>query len=184
MVIDARGMLDVFVTFMRVGSLGFGGGPSMVPLLQEEVVDVRGWLTAAEFAELLALGNALPGPIMTKLAAVIGQRVAGLPGSMAGLVGLVLPSALMMGALAAAAVALSDQPRIAGALRAARPAVVGMLAWTAWVVAKGSSSGLDARGTAWFAAIAVASFGVLVFLDLHPALVLVVAMLVGALWLA
>ncbi len=179
-----RMLLDILITFTRVGIFGFGGGPSMIPLLQEEVVDVRGWIDAREFVDLLAMGNVLPGPITTKLAAVIGHRLAGTPGAVAGIVGLTLPTAAMMIGLAAIAVEVAGSPRAAGALRAARPAVVAMLAWTAWIVGAASSDGLDARGIAWFAGIAIASFALLTWGNAHPALVIVIAAIVGALFLS
>lgn len=178
-----RMIVDILTTFTRVGVFGFGGGPSMIPLLQEEVVDVRGWMDAREFVDLLALGNVLPGPITTKLAAIIGFRLAGAPGAIAGILGLTAPTALAMIGLAALAVEVSGSARAQGALRAARPAVVAMLAWTAWVVGSASSAGLDARGRAWFAAIGLAAFALLTWGNVHPAVVIVLAAIVGALFL-
>lgn len=174
---------SVFVTFARCGAFGFGGGPSMIPLMQQEVVNARGWLTDAEFVDLLAMGNALPGPITTKLAAVIGWRQAGSLGAAAGLVGMVLPTALMMMVVAATIAAYQDRPRAQGALRAARPAVVALLAWTAWDVGRGVTGALTPSGRAWFGVIVVASFALLV-LKVHPALVIVLAALIGAFALA
>ncbi|MDA0747053.1 MAG: chromate transporter, partial [bacterium] len=58
-------LLDIFVSFTKVGVFAYGGGPSMIPLVQEEVVDVHGWMTIEEFADALAMGYALPGPIAT-----------------------------------------------------------------------------------------------------------------------
>lgn len=173
----------VFVTFTRCGAFGFGGGPSMIPLMQQEVVVGRGWLTDAEFVDLLAMGNALPGPITTKLAAVIGWRQAGSLGAAAGLVGMVLPTALIMLAVAATVAAYQDRPRAKGALSAARPAVVALLAWTAWDVGRGVTRTMPPAGLAWFGAILAASFVLLLF-DVHPAVVLVLAALVGAVALA
>ena len=182
--IGANILWDILVTFTRVGMFGFGGGPSMIPLLQEEVVEVRGWIDASEFADLLAMGNVLPGPITTKLAAVIGQRLAGPPGVIAGLVGLTVPTAVLMTGLAAFAMEFSDNPRVIGALKAARPAVVAMLAWTAWIVGSAASQGLESRGLLWFGGIAIAAFALLTWGDLHPALVIVMAAIIGSIFLA
>ena len=54
---------EIFLAFAKVGILGYGGGPSMIPLVQVEVVEVHHWLTNQEFVDTLAMGNALPGPI-------------------------------------------------------------------------------------------------------------------------
>lgn len=58
----------IFMVFFRVGILGFGGGPSSIPLVKIEVVDKYGWMTNEDFQDTLAIANVLPGPIITKLA--------------------------------------------------------------------------------------------------------------------
>ncbi|MEO8083445.1 MAG: chromate transporter [Ardenticatenales bacterium] len=174
---------SVLVTFTRCGVFGFGGGPSMIPLMQQEVVHSRGWLTDREFADLLAMGNALPGPITTKLAAVIGWRLAGPLGAAAGLIGMAVPTALLMMVVAATIAAYQDRPRAQGALAAARPAVVALLAWTALEVGRGTTSGLSTSALAWYAAILVGSLALLMF-NVHPAIVVVTAALIGAVALA
>ncbi len=58
----------IFLAFFRVGMLGYGGGPASIPLVHKEVVDHYKWMTDEEFGDVLALGNTLPGPIVTKLA--------------------------------------------------------------------------------------------------------------------
>ena len=72
-------LLRLFISFTKVGVFAYGGGPSMIPLVQEEVVDVNGWMTIEEFTDALAMGYALPGPIATKMAAYIGYKVAHIP---------------------------------------------------------------------------------------------------------
>ncbi|MCK4235643.1 MAG: chromate transporter, partial [Candidatus Krumholzibacteria bacterium] len=68
---------SIFFSFLRVGLFGFGGGPALIPLIEKEVVDHYGWLTAEEFIDVLAMANALPGPIATKMALCIGLRMGG-----------------------------------------------------------------------------------------------------------
>ena len=87
---------DLFVSFTKVGIFAYGGGPSMIPLIQEEVVDRNAWMTIEEFTDALAMGYALPGPIATKMAAYIGYQVADTPGLLVALFGTVFPSLLMM----------------------------------------------------------------------------------------
>ena len=58
-----RDLWQLFVAFAKVGTFGYGGGPSMIPLVQEEVVNVHHWMDNQEFVDALAMGNALPGPI-------------------------------------------------------------------------------------------------------------------------
>ena len=83
--------LEIFLAFLIPGILGYGGGPSSIPLVEREVVGTYEWMTTAEFAEVLALGNALPGPILTKMGAYIGYEAGGVFGSIVAISESVLP---------------------------------------------------------------------------------------------
>src|SRR5699024_587165 len=76
--------------------LGYGGGPATIPLLEDEVVGRYEWFTTQEYSEMVALGNGLPGPIATKLAAYIGYEQGGILGAFVGLFGSVAPSMVLM----------------------------------------------------------------------------------------
>lgn len=88
--------VQLFMAFFFPGILGYGGGPASIPLIEHEVVDNYGWMSTAQFSEVLALGNALPGPIATKMAGYIGYEVAGVGGAIVALAATVLPSLLLM----------------------------------------------------------------------------------------
>ena len=122
---------ELFLAFARVGIFGYGGGPSVIPLLQREVVG-HGWLTETEFIDALAVGNALPGPIATKMSVYIGYKLAGASGIGAALLGMLLPSTIAMLVVAIFFFTLKDAPWVKAALTAVRPAVVGLLIWTAY----------------------------------------------------
>ncbi len=87
---------EIFLAFFIPGIVGYGGGPSSIPLIQAEVVDRYGWFTVSEFGEILAVGNALPGPIATKMAGYIGYEVGGIVGSFVALFATVAPSLIAM----------------------------------------------------------------------------------------
>lgn len=87
---------DIFVAFFRSGILGFGGGPSTIPLVHKEVVETFQLMTDDEFTDVLAIGNTLPGPIITKMAGYIGYRAGGVLGMVTAILAAVLPSACMM----------------------------------------------------------------------------------------
>lgn len=165
---------EIFVSFVKVGMLGYGGGPSSIPLMKAEVVG-RGWMTETDFLDALAMGNALPGPIATKMSAYIGYKLAGVAGGAAGLVGTVMPSVLLMIGLAVAFMGIKDHPKVGAMLHAVRAAVVGLLLWTAWDLGR---SGVRSWDTLL---IALATFAVVSFLQVHPAVAILVAALVGLL---
>lgn len=165
--------LQLFWGFAKVGLLGFGGGPSMLPLMQAEVVRA-GWLSDEQFLEGLAVGNALPGPISTKMALYVGWEQAGLLGALSALVGVMSPSGVLMLALAAVIVRYREHEYVKGALAGAKPAVVGMLFFVA--VSLAPSGVKEWRG----ALLAVAAFAAL-YVNVHPAFVMVAAVLIGML---
>lgn len=166
-------MLDLFLTWARVGATTFGGGPSMVPMIQAECVR-KGYVDEAAFVDGLALANTLPGPIATKLAIWVGWTYAGAPGLVVALVGLLLPSGVAMLALIGIFGRYRDTPAATGALAWARPAVIGLLVWTVIDLAP---AGVGSSGAGVVAAVAV----VALLAGAHPAAVMGVAMGLGAL---
>ena len=164
---------QIFVTFAKVGVLGYGGGPSLIPLVQTEVVTVHRWFTAEEFVDTLATGNALPGPIATKMAGYVGYKLAGLPGAVAGVTGMILPSLVLMLALASVLLAYKDTRYVQATLKAVRPVVVALLAITIWEILPSSIRGWDT------ALIGVVAFAAVVGLNLHPALAILAAAILG-----
>jgi len=85
---------DLFWSFFIANILGYGGGPATIPLIQNEVVNNYEWMTLSEFGDLLAIANALPGPIATKLAGYIGFELGGVLGAFIALSATILPSAI------------------------------------------------------------------------------------------
>ena len=69
--------VDLLLGFGRVGLFGFGGGQAMIPLMEQECVQQAEWMNSEEFIDALAMGNALPGPIAIKMAAMVGWKVGG-----------------------------------------------------------------------------------------------------------
>src|SRR3972149_4435765 len=86
---------ELFLVFSRVAFFAWGGGPASMGLMQRETV-AAGWLTAEEFADALALGNALPGPIAPQVSAYIGYKLAGIWGAISAVTGTILPTTVLM----------------------------------------------------------------------------------------
>jgi chromate transporter len=165
--------LQLFLSFARVGLFGFGGGPSMLPLMQAECVR-QGFVTDEQFIEGLAVGNSLPGPISTKMALYVGYQDSGVAGALAATAGVLAPSTVLMAALTVVLLRNRDNPYVAGALKGVKPVIVGMLAFVAVDLAP---SGI----ASWFGAIlAVAAFAALLA-RVHPGVVIAVAAVIGAL---
>jgi chromate transporter len=167
----------LFWTFFKVGILAYGGGPSMIPLMEQEVVQSQKWMSIPEFTDVLALGNALPGPIATKMALAVGYRIEGMTGGFIALFGLLLPSTILMLAVLLFFLALKDSPRMHSMLRGMRPAVMALLFITAYDVGKDSVISIPT------AIIGIATFFIFLFTKLHPAIALLLSGLIGLLFL-
>lgn len=175
---------QLFWSFTKVGIFGFGGGPSMIPLIQEEVVEVQHWLSQEEFLDAFAFGNALPGPIATKLAGYVGYKVAGVLGAVAGLVGIAVPTIIAMIALGGFYLRYKDNPMFESFLRGVRPVVVALLAIVVWQFAPkafGTPPQWLANWALWF--LALAAFVLSIRFNVHPALLIVIGGVVGIVFL-
>ena len=93
-------LLDMFLTFAKVGVMTFGGGYAMLPILQREVVDSKGWATEEELMDYFAIGQCTPGVIAVNTATFIGQKNRGMIGGISATLGVVFPSLLIISALA------------------------------------------------------------------------------------
>ncbi len=131
---DWKLIWDLFVICTKVSILTWGGGPASIALMQRETA-AAGWMTSEEFADSVAIGNALPGPIAPKLAAHVGFKMAGITGAIAGVTGSVLPTTIIMLLAVAFFFTIKDRPEVKAMLKAVRPLVVGMLLWTAYEMA-------------------------------------------------
>ncbi|HWO77277.1 MAG TPA: chromate transporter [Bacillus sp. (in: firmicutes)] len=160
---------NIFVAFFRVGILGFGGGPSSIPLFHKEVVGKYKWMNDDEFSDILALGNALPGPIATKMAGYIGYRVSGIPGLIVSLIATILPTVVAMILLLTVLNAYKDEPWVHGMSQAVVPVVMVMLGVLTWDFYKKSDQSLGWKT----AVLMVAGSAILIqFLGLHPAIII------------
>ncbi|PTX64694.1 chromate transporter [Melghirimyces profundicolus] len=159
---------QIFLAFFRVGMLGYGGGPSSIPLVHGEVVKKYKWMNDEEFSDVLALGNALPGPIATKMAGYIGYRVSGIKGCLVGVAAMVLPTVLIMIFLLGFLMAYKDSPRVQGMTAAVRPVVAVMLTVLAYSFFKKSWGEQKGAGTVAIAGVTALAL----FFDTHPALVI------------
>jgi len=100
-------LVDLFVTFAKVGVMTFGGGYAMLPILQREVVDNKGWATEEELMDYFAIGQCTPGIIAVNTATFIGQKRKGTAGGILATLGVVFPSLIIISLLAGVITAFS-----------------------------------------------------------------------------
>lgn len=120
-------LFNLFWAFLKSGTLGFGGGQAMIPLIENETVTRFNLINTTDFYETVALSNALPGPIATKLAVSIGFETAGLIGSLIALIAVILPSSLGILMVMQLLERFRYIPFVQGMQLAAKPLVVALI---------------------------------------------------------
>lgn len=119
--------LQLFLAFMQIGALSFGGGYAAIPLIQAQTIDRYGWLTQSDFADLVTIAEMTPGPIAINAATFIGNMTAGIPGALCATAGVILPSCIFVTILAVLYARYRNLRIMQGILQSLRPAVVAMI---------------------------------------------------------
>lgn len=121
-------LLQLFWSFFQVGLFSIGGGYAAMPLIQEQVVDLHGWLQMSEFADVITISQMTPGPIAINSATFVGIRIAGIWGAVIATLGCILPSCIIVLLLAYLYYKYRNLSAVQGVLGGLRPAVVAMIA--------------------------------------------------------
>lgn len=167
--------LQLFVSFFKVGLFTFGGGYAMIPLIQREIIEARGWLTLEQFIDMVAIAEMTPGPIAVNAATLVGFRMGGFWGSVLATLGVVAPSSIIVTAFAMALSRVKNSPWLERFFRGVRPAVVSLVAYAGFSMARSTV------GDAPSLAIMAITFFLLLRSRLHPIMLLVLAAFAGAL---
>jgi len=120
--------LDLFLTFARVGVCTFGGGYAMLPILQREVVEKKGWCTEEELADYFAIGQCTPGIIAVNTATFVGSKHKGVLGGITATLGMVFPCLVIITVIAAFLQNFAHIPAVRHAFNGVRAAVVALIA--------------------------------------------------------
>jgi chromate transporter len=187
---------QLFILFSRVALFSWGGGPASMALMQREATAAMWtppgtttpvpWVTPEEFADALAVGNALPGPIAPQVSAYIGYKLAGISGAITATLGTVFPTTLLMLIMVVLFFGIKDNPLVQAMLKAVRPVIIGLLLWTAYSMAI-TVFGIHQLGLGkavvqgWDKIlIALIAFGLLTFTKLNPVFIILAAAAIGA----
>jgi chromate transporter len=173
--------LHLFWSFFIANLLGYGGGPATIPLIQNEVVNHYKWMTISEFGDVLAIGNALPGPIATKMAGFIGYQLGGVFGAIVALAATILPSAIAIILLFKFVNLFKDSPKIKLMTKSVQPIIAILLAVMAYQF---FLSAFENSGILHLLLLALVSYVALIRMKIHPSLVIVGALFYGGFFLS
>src|SRR5213594_1268948 len=152
-------LTELAALFLRLGATSFGGPAAHIAMMEDEVVRQRGWLTRAEFLDLLGATNLIPGPNSTELAIHIGHRRAGWPGLLVAGACFIVPAMLIVLALAWAYVRFGRLPEAAGLLYGVKPVVIAIVLQALLGLARAAVKS-PTLGVAGAAAVAATAAGV------------------------
>ena len=161
--------LELFLTFLQIGAVSFGGGYGMISLIREEVL-THGWLTEKQLLDMIAVSESTPGPIAVNMATFIGSAQGGILGSFLATLGVILPSFIVILIIASLTVEASlirsflKYQGVQAFLSGIRPCVIGLILATAFTMligvlfgfkSAGNSLALDVKGIIIFVIIAI-----------------------------
>lgn len=172
---DKPRLLELFFVFAKIGGLTIGGGYVMLPVMQHEVVEKRGWITAHELTDYYALGQSVPGIIATNSAALIGMNKRGGVGAVVAVAGMTMPSIVVIVCIAAFLTPFMDLSLMQRAFSGVRAAVVAMMGVAVWKLGRLAIKG---PGTAL---VAIVAFLLVAVLAVSPVVVLICGALAGPL---
>jgi len=166
-------LLDLFLTFARIGGLTFGGGYAMLPMIQQEVVEKRKWATNEEVMDYYAVGQCTPGIIAVNTATFIGYKLRGIVGGVVATAGVVAPSVVIISIIAAFLQNFADLAIVQHAFAGIRVAVAVLV--TSAIIKLWKSGVKDGIGIA--ICVATALFQIL--MGASPIYIVVIAILLG-----
>lgn len=117
----------LFTCFAKIGAFTIGGGYAMIPIIEREVVEKRGWVTREEFPDIIAIAQSAPGLLAVNVSIFVGHRVRGVAGSLIATLGCILPPFLMILLIAAVFTDFKDNAIVERIFRGVRPVVVAVI---------------------------------------------------------
>ncbi|MCP3738122.1 chromate transporter [Rossellomorea sp. BNER] len=129
-------LFQIFWTFFKISPVTFGGGFAMIPLIEKEVVEKRKWLKSEDVTDVFALSQSVPGGVAINSATFIGQRIGGIKGAIAAMIGVSLPTFLIVLTLGISYFFIQDHPKVEAAFLSIRASIVAIIAYAAIKIAK------------------------------------------------
>ena len=163
--------LELFWSFFKIGLFTFGGGYAMIPIIRHEVIEKQHWIDDDQFVELLTLAQSAPGPISLNTSVFVGYKMRGYAGAIAALLGVVLPSFIILLIIAVYFSHIRDNATVDAAFKGMRPAVVALIISPIVSLARGMGF--------WRYLVAAATAVAIWFLALSPIYLILAAAAVG-----
>lgn len=166
--------LKIFIIFFKIGLFTFGGGYAMLPLIEREIIETRHWITEDDFIDVLAVAEMTPGPIAVNSATFVGYRIGGLSGAVAGTLGVVLPSFIVILLIVTSLYQYRYHPKVVKTFKGIKPVVIALIIFASFKLGVKQHWNIASIG------IAVIAFLLLLF-NIHPFIVIMLGAIAGML---
>ena len=168
---ELKVLFQIFWTFFKISPVTFGGGFAMIPLIEKEVVEKRKWLKSEEVADVFALSQSVPGAVAINSATFIGQRIGGVKGAIAAMIGVSLPTFFIVLLLGVLYFFIQDHPKVVAAFISIRVSIVAIIVYAAIKIAKTAIVDKSTFG--------IMIIGIPALFFIHPIIAIVVGALTG-----
>ena len=170
-----RELLVLYLAFVKIGAFTFGGGLAMMPIMQRELIEKRGWVTEDELIDYFAIGQSTPGIIAVNVATFIGYKKLGWLGGIIGTIGVVTPSWVIIMLLAGAISSVDQYPLAQKALKGINVAVAALLTS---VIVKFSKKTIK---NIWNALFMLLAFALIYFFKVQSVWIILTSLIIGCL---
>src|SRR5690625_264354 len=171
--IQFKTLIKLFLTFLKISPITFGGGYAMISLIQVEVIQKNNWLEEEDLLDIITVSQSIPGAIAINAAIFIGYRVAGIAGAMFSLLGIVLPTIFIVVSVSIFYFFFKHNPIVSTAFNGIGAAVIALILYAAFII--GKTSIVDK--TTWI--IMILSIIILLLFSINPILVIIGGIAVG-----
>jgi len=167
-------LIEMFITFFKIGAFTFGGGYAMIPLIEREVIDNKGWIkNEEEIIDVFAVAESIPGAIAINSSTFVGYKIAGRKGAIVAACGVILPSFITITVIAAFFTRFQDNPIVKAAFMGIRSTVVALILMAAIKVGK------KAIKDKFSVLITIMTVILVLVLDIHAIFAIVIGAMVG-----
>lgn len=173
---DYKKLWELFIIVLKLGAFTFGGGYAMFPLMQREYTEKRGWFETQDMLDILAVSQSLPGMISINASIMVGYKMFGVLGAIVAVIGLSLPSIIVLSVLSFFYVQFRDNTYVNATLKGIRVAVIALLVQA--VVKLGKTGVKKVFG--WV--MACGAFLVALIFSIHPVIIILASLFIGIIY--
>ncbi len=172
-------LIDLFIRFVKIGLVGFGGGWAILPIIQREIVEDAHYLSEDEFYNLVAIAGSTPGPVAVNAATYVGFKTAGLPGAVIATLGVVLPPFTIISFITYSLTQFLDNRLVQAVLKGLKAAIIALIIVVLYSTFKASINGLTTIQVLASVAITLLVLILVVYFRVHPIMAILLAGFIG-----